>query len=70
MSDTSKNKLTGRGGPGRGQGRKKSEDPKIEVTLSLDADLVRWLDSFGERRRSPVANIAIRFYKEQDDALK
>ncbi|WP_077920435.1 hypothetical protein [Spirosoma sp. 209] len=70
MQDNENKKPTGRGGAGRGQGRKPKEDPKMEIAISLDADLVQWLDSFGPRRRSFVANMAIRYYKEQDDKLK
>lgn len=41
MSDEQKK----RGGAGRGQGRKKSENPKVNITYRIDPALAKWLSS-------------------------
>lgn len=49
-------KLTGRGGAGRGQGRKEGKT-KSSRTVSLDNDLWKWIDSLGGKYSAQLNKI-------------
>lgn len=65
------NKLTGRGGAGRGQGRKQGSGTKSKVSITLDYDLIKWIEkNVAGKNMSDKCNKVLRAHKERIEQMR
>lgn len=71
MTDDKNPRFPGRFGGGTGGSKtiNPSGAKRKAVTVSLDQDLLEWLDSHGSRQRSQIINEAVAMYRAAQAAI-